>query len=497
VARRRAAWLLAAALMLGAGSLAAQRPVTPVEAQRYFERADKYFGDARYADAYKQYNDALRGGPGDLAIASLKGMIRSALRLSSFQTALRHAETLRAGADDEEAATLYADALWGAGLFDESDDAYAAARVRFPDSPRVQFGLARSAATHGQFEGALQQALIASSAAPRDPEILVLVAQLYEHLFRYDDAARVYEEYVRLLPKRIRNNSEAAALKIRLLKSFAGRKPVDLEGADVPVTVPFRTQDKKLIVAGALNGHAMEFVLDTGAEQTAVTRRAAEHADIGTVVETLITGVGTPALRKLSVGRADTIRIGGITIHDAPISIRRDNMPGSQPWQNETFSPAAFGLSVIVDYRRGEVTLARQLPVEAADVTLPLRVNRLPLIRGMVNQRFPAYFVIDTGGEMLSISQDTATLLAMRPSRHIGLHVWGINGLDKDAFVLPGVDLAFDEIEYRNFGVAVLNLRAPSVLLGFQLGGILGHNFLSGYRVAMDVARGELRLRKF
>ena len=55
----------------------------------------------------------------------------------------------------------------------------------------------------------------------------------------------------------------------------------------------------------------------------------------------------------------------------------------------------------------------------------------------------------------------------------------------------------FDEIEYRNVGLAVLNLRAPSVLLGFQVGGIVGHRFLSEYRVSMDVGRSELRLEKF
>jgi hypothetical protein len=35
------------------------------------------------------------------------------------------------------------------------------------------------------------------------------------------------------------------------------------------------------------------------------------------------------------------------------------------------------------------------------------------------------------------------------------------------------------------------------VLLGFQVGGIVGHRFLSEYRVSMDVARSELRLEKF
>ena len=62
--------------------------------------------------------------------------------------------------------------------------------------------------------------------------------------------------------------------------------------------------------------------------------------------------------------------------------------------------------------------------------------------------------------------------------------------------MLPGVDLDFNEIAYRQVGVAVLNLRAPSVLLGYQLGGIVGYSFLSDYRVSMDLGRSEVRLER-
>jgi hypothetical protein len=42
--------------------------------------------------------------------------------------------------------------------------------------------------------------------------------------------------------------------------------------------------------------------------------------------------------------------------------------------------------------------------------------------------------------------------------------------------------------------VVVLNLRAPSALLGFQLGGIVGHRFLSKYRVTIDLERSVVGL---
>jgi hypothetical protein len=125
-------------------------------------------------------------------------------------------------------------------------------------------------------------------------------------------------------------------------------------------------------------------------------------------------------------------------------------------------------------------------------------VHRLAMVRGVVNST-PGYFVVDTGGEVISISGDMAEQLQLEgpPVRRIPLKVYGTSGWDRDAFLLPGQDLNFDEIRYRNFPLVVLNLRAPSVLLGFQVGGIVGHKFLSNYHVAMDMSRSELRLKKF
>ena len=213
----------------------------------------------------------------------------------------------------------------------------------------------------------------------------------------------------------------------------------------------------------------------------------------------MITGVGAPGLRKLSVARADTLTIGTLTVRDFPVSIRREDMPGVPRWHNEMFSPMALGLSAVVDYQRREVTLGRQIPDGPADFRLPMRVYRLPMVRGVLNDTHSAYFVVDTAGELMSISRDVASQLepTLTPRRRIAIKVWGVAGIDPDAFLLTGINLDFDEIEYRQQGVAVLNLRAPSVLLGFQVGGILGHRFLAGYKVAMDVARGELRLQRF
>ena len=62
-----------------------------------------------------------------------------------------------------------------------------------------------------------------------------------------------------------------------------------------------------------------------------------------------------------------------------------------------------------------------------------MRVQPLPLIRGTLNSTHPAYFVVDTGGEIISIGADTADLLEMKPTRHIPIRVLGMSGPDEDA----------------------------------------------------------------
>jgi hypothetical protein len=125
---------------------------------------------------------------------------------------------------------------------------------------------------------------------------------------------------------------------------------------------------------------------------------------------------------------------------------------------------------------------------------VPLRMHRLAMVPGQV-QGGSASFILDTGGQVISISTDTASGLERGEMRNIPLKVYGASGWDRDAFLMPGVNLNFNQIEYKNLSVVVLNLRAPSVLLGFRLGGIVGYKFLSKYRVAINLDKSIVQLQ--
>ena len=116
-------------------------------------------------------------------------------------------------------------------------------------------------------------------------------------------------------------------------------------------------------------------------------------------------------------------------------------------------------------------------------------------MHGTVNGSLPVTFVVDTGGELISISDATAGRIQPEtPYRRIPLRVYGTSGWDKEAFLMPGVDLEFSRIRFSRIPVVVLNLRAPSALLGLQLGGIVGHRFLSKYLLTIDLNRSVVGL---
>ena len=123
-----------------------------------------------------------------------------------------------------------------------------------------------------------------------------------------------------------------------------------------------------------------------------------------------------------------------------------------------------------IDYGQRQLTMSRKLPAAAYATELPLRMHRLATVRGTVNGSLPASFVVDTGGEVISISGATADLMSPpNPYRRIPLKVYGTSGWDKEAFLMPFVDLEFNSIHFSRIPVVVLNLRAPSALLGYQL----------------------------
>jgi len=479
-------------------ALAAQAP-RAADVQLQFARL--LMNEARYRDAIDAYRRAVAITTDDSTLASQAhaGLSLALLRTGDFTGARKEAEHARAGTPSSAAVeALYADTLWASGLFDEAEHAYEDAMARDPADARAHHGRARALAAHNRLDEAFIEAQEALRLAPREGEFHHTLGVIYERQRKYDEAAAAFASYVNLLPNH--DHSETGAwtkAEIRFLTAFHGRTPLDMGEvpADASWTLPVQIVGEKVILKIRINGgRPTDFVLDTGAEQTVLTRDVAHRRGVVPITYMESAGVGDIGLRGLQEARIDSMQIGDLTIRNVPCLIKNPPLGGLPSREPESFSPLALGLSMRIDYARHQLVLARQLDGAKYATELPLRIYRLATVRGTVNGR-PASFVVDTGGEVISISQSTLAGLELPgPLRRIPLRVYGTSGWDKDAFLLPNIDLQFNSIQFRRIPVVVLNLNAPSVLLGFDLGGIVGHKFLSQYRVSIDLTRGVLGL---
>jgi predicted aspartyl protease/Flp pilus assembly protein TadD len=474
---------------------------TPSDAAEVrLQLADLMFGDGRFADALELYDSARTTADVRLRRRALGGAVTSALRIAEYARAFDEAADLIAlSPRDADSVALYADTLYSLGRFQESEKRFDDALVLNPQSARARHGRARGLASRGLLEDALDEAQAALRLAPRDAEIHHTVGSIYERMLRYEEAANAYGDFVNLLPNKDRSPKAAwSRSEIDFLRSFGDKAPLEVPNEDVHQihVVPFRIVNGKVVVKVRVNGGSLtDFTLDTGSERTVITQDRARRWHVKPLSATLSAGVGSIMVRSLQVGRIDSLKIGTLELRNVPSLIKNPPLRDLPTRETESFSPVSLGFSMVVDYGRRELIMARQLPKEPSDFSLPLRVHRLAMVQGTVDGG-AANFVVDTGGEVISISTDMASTLTQDPAvRRIPLKVYGTSGWDRDAFLLPGVDLKFQNIAYSNFPVVVLNLRAPSVLLGFQLGGIVGHKFLSPYRVAIDLKASEIRMK--
>ena len=490
------------ALLVGLSVIvdAASTPAT-ARAEVQLELADLLMQDRRYWESISVLARAKEGGTPEQLERVSAGLIRALLTVAEFNQAYKEARTLEAmNPQDPERRALYADGLWAYGLFEEAEAVYREVLSRSPSSPGGHYGMARSLSGQSRHADALSEIQAAIAAAPETPEYYHTLASIYRQLRRYDDAAQALDRFVELIPGgTIRDAAQRAQADARFLRSFGDRVPFEMPDRDVVHTLPFRLINDKVTVRASINGSdPMELVVDSGAEQMVLSEETAQETDVRPITSTLSAGVGDVGLRGLELGRVDSLRIGTFEVRNLPAIIKNPPLTGLPSTQvQNSISPIAFGLSTMIDYRNSHLILARSLPPSPADSELPMRVNRLAVVRGLINGRHPNSFIVDTGGEVISISLSTAITLETRPPRRIPLRVFGTSGWDREAFLLPGVNLAFADIEYNNHSVVVLNLHLPSALLGFHIGGIIGHTFLSEYVVSLDMEQSLLRLRKY
>ncbi len=481
-------------------TLSAQEPVSQ---QNQLERGDTLMSRLQYEDAYVVYRALRDSSEAQTRVRAGAGMVRALLRLNLYAEAAKEGAAVAARDGVlASALALHGDSLWASGLFQEAESRYEEALKLDPADPTALHGRGRSRAARRQFDTAMADIRQAIAGAPKEPSFHYTLASILEDTRQFKASAEALDRYLDLIPSR--DTSEMAKWAVSqaaFLRSFGDKVPFDVISKDEVYTIPFRIQDGRVLVRGRVNGNTpVDFALDTGTDQTTLTPAVASRAGVRAVQTLTTAGVGSIGVgfRSLEVGRIDELLIGDFRIRNIPGLIKSPSLTELPKPEGAGFSPLALGFSMEIDYRRGVLTMARRFEDADFPIRLPMRIQRLATVRATINGNVPVSLVLDTGGTAVTVSRKVAGRLEINPStRLVPVNVYGTSGWDRGAFLLPFLEVQLAPgVGTSQKSVAVLNLDAPSALLGYEMGGILGHDFLRHYIVRIDLERAEVGLRE-
>jgi hypothetical protein len=255
----------------------------------------------------------------------------------------------------------------------------------------------------------------------RDGEIHALLGELYERMYRYDEAANALRSYINLMPARTsRNAAQWARSQVQFLESFNGcdagadQRPKTRASCTRCRSASSRTKSR---ARTRVNGNsAQDFVLDTGSEENHDLDVTARRLRVKPVTDTISAGVGEIGVRGLQLARLESLELGTLKVRNVPVLVKSPGLRGMPKPEGESFSPLSIGLSMTIDYEKQQLTMGHHC-LRPADYRLPMRVHRLaPGARAA--QREPSH------------------LLRRRYRRGSDLHQRG-NGRDAGAVAVP------------------------------------------------------------
>jgi predicted aspartyl protease len=357
-----------------------------------------------------------------------------------------------------------------------------------PNSPDRDYFSGMLAARSGRFGNAVAQLTRAlpqlrESAPKRAAMALDTVATAYRAENQYGDAARAYDELSERFANQLDDFPADDAALARILaatppQTISWHGPVRLKTSDNPIGS--RVAD--LVV----NGVRAPWLLDTGANQSVVTRTFAERLGVMPLPGVALVGSGLTG-RQTSVRAAvlPTMQVGGATLTNVVLVVIDDEKLriGS--------GPDAYQIDAILGYpvlkALGVVTFTRDefLAGDAADVNgrgarMYMR-GLTPAIECEVDGR-PLLFTFDTGASGADLSVRYYELFRTQAGswKRQTVESAGAGGsIQQDTYVQPRVVMKVGTSTVTLNDVAVLPVRMNAAI--DVLFGNLGQDFIDSF----------------
>jgi tetratricopeptide (TPR) repeat protein len=508
------------------------------------KRAEKELRQANFGEAEKVYRQLIERDQNDkdARLGLSFALVKQGKLQESFEQA---AQVIAADPLSARAHALLGTSLLRSGEFRNSIEAlYTAVKFNNRESLAIA-GLAEIEYFENRSRTAYDWLKRAVQLDPLEPDYYISLARACSRLEYYGEAADAYQRFLDVSPK---TDIERRA-RIRGLIDFyryLGTTKIHRTVGKEITTIPIYLVNHRPFINITVNGKGtLRFVIDTGASLSVISDKAAERLGIKPVASggnaRAIGGTGT---FPIIYGLLDSITIGEARIEAVPVYIR--TVHSAPDTVDEERADGYIGLSVLanfavtLDYQARQMVLDRtpvredlaagkpnqqkepslsdparvdilkseakpdappaasgtptadafEIPIRSTSGGLASAETRLP------DMDRPLNFIIDTGATVSVVSKAIVKRHQLDGMKLQGqkYRVIGAAGIEEGAEALGLSTLTVSGLKKQNARALILDLDAVNETSGFEQHGILGGDYLSHFRIVLDLRRYQFKL---
>jgi len=401
-----------------------------------------------------------------------------------------------------------ADQLFQAGQFFQAGEQYARIVAEHPGDYSATLQLGRIALLSNRLEDAEKWLQRAIALRPTDPNPKVMLAELY---YRRDDFEKAAASLSGVdVSANELLTSQYPTLNIAKLQSFKGQTPYEIHGDGQTTRLKFLRTDPLPLVSVRINGSdEVTFFIDTGASEVALDTDFARDLGVpqfGSVQGTFSGGQHA----EVKQGRIESLTVGDWTVRNLPVAMlplrQLSEGLGAKRIDGIIGTTLFYHFLATIDYPRGELVLHRkggtsleQFAAAAGNsIAVPFWIasDHFMVGWGRVEALPASLLFVDTGlaGAGVKLAESVIKEAGIRLEEDKASSGAGGGGMLR---TVPYVvhRLSLGPLNEENVPGLYDGPFPWENLFGFNLAGMVGHDFFKAHALTFDFENMRILLQ--
>lgn len=383
------------------------------------------------------------------------------------------------------------------GNFEKAESLYRSAIQMNEKAARAHFGLGKLAMARVKTKEAVLSFKRAMDLDPKEPLYHFYASEAAELDKNPAESRKQLEAYVALKPHDDEDRLTEAKAGLALLTAFGNKEYAVVEAPNAPAPIPIRKALNLIFTDVKINGKGpYNFVIDTGASQTALSQKLAKELGLKAITTTVMHGVGGSGKVDSTIYKIDRMQIGDVSVKDLPVGTFDDPLV-SQLADGIIGTSMLSDFLITINYPDSRMELSHKAASTADAIPVWYFSNMLLLPADAAGQH--GNLIVDTGAITSVLSLPLANKMGINdktPGAKVDLGIGGVGGAQGDVLMLPTLTMKTLRQSESLSGVLAIDLKEISKMLGTEVSGIAGYDFLQGYKLTLDYYKAEIHLTK-